>query len=114
MPGLELHLERLMSASPDRVFRACVEAESLAAWWGPSGFTSTVEALDVNVAGGYRIAMEPPDPDDRETLVSLTFAAEAEGTLVALDQGPFATDARYELHRVGWTETLERLARFLA
>lgn len=143
MPGLELHLERLVSASPDRVFRACVDAESLAAWWGPSGFTSTVEALDVNVAGGYRIAMQPPegdvfhlrgnfrvvepphrldftfvwdppDPDDRETLVSLTFAAVAEGTLVVLDQRAFATEARYELHRAGWTETLERLARFLA
>lgn len=143
MPHLELHLERLVSASPDRVFYACVDARTLAAWWGPSGFTSTVETLDAHVGGGYRIAMrppegdvfqlrgeyrvvepphrldftfvwEPPDADDRDTLVSLTFRAVPEGTLISLDQGSFATEARYELHRAGWAETLERLASFLA
>ena len=139
-PGV--HLERLVSASPDRVFGACVDAETIATWWGPSGFTSTVEVLDTRVGGGYRIAMqppegdafhlrgefravepphrleytfvwEPPDPDDRETVVSLSFRAVPEGTLIGLDQGPFATEGRFELHRAGWTDTLERLASFL-
>ena len=142
MPTQELHLERGVSASPDRVFGACVDGEALATWWGPSGVTSTVEALDVRVGGRYRIAMqppegdvfhlrgefrvvepphrldytfvwEPPDPDDRETLVSLRFHAVPEGTLIALDQGTFATEARLELHRAGWTDTLERLESFL-
>ena len=55
----------------------------------------------------------PPDPDDRETVVSLSFRAVPEGTLIGLDQGPFATEGRFELHRAGWTDTLERLASFL-
>jgi uncharacterized protein YndB with AHSA1/START domain len=142
MPTHELHLERLVNASPDRVFGACVDAEALATWWGPSGFTSTVETLDLRVGGGYRIVMqppegeafhlrgefrvvepphrldytfvwEPPDRDDRETVVSLSFRAVPEGTLIALDQGIFATEGRFELHRAGWTDTLERLASFL-
>ena len=142
MPPQELHVERLVSASPERVFGACVDAEALATWWGPSGFTSTVEELDARVGGGYRIAMhppqadvfhlrgefrvvepphrldytfvwEPPDPDDRETVVRLSFQAVPEGTLIVLDQGPFATEARCELHRAGWTDTLERLASFV-
>jgi uncharacterized protein YndB with AHSA1/START domain len=62
----------------------------------------------------YTFAWEDPDPDDRETLARLTFRAVPEGTLISLDHGSFATDARYELHRAGWSETLERLASFLA
>ena len=62
----------------------------------------------------YTFAWEEPDPDDRETLVSLTFRAVPEGTLVVLDQGAFTTEARYDLHRDGWTDTLERLALFFA
>ena len=143
MPERELHLERVVSAPPERVFAACVDAEALSEWWGPTGFTSTVKTLDARVGGQYRIAMQPPDgdafhlrgefrvvepperldytfaweepdPDDRETLVSLTFRAVPEGTLVVLDQGAFTTEARYDLHRDGWTDTLERLALFFA
>ena len=143
MPERELHLERVVSAPPERVFAACVDAEALAEWWGPTGFTSTVKTLDARVGGRYRIAMQPPDgdafhlrgefrvvepperldytfaweepdPDDRETLVSLTFRGVPEGTLVVLNQGAFATEARYDLHRDGWTDTLERLALFFA
>jgi len=36
------------------------------------------------------------------------------GTKLVLDQGPFATQARYEFHEAGWTETLDRLAGYLA
>jgi uncharacterized protein YndB with AHSA1/START domain len=42
MPERELHLECVVSAPPERVFAACVDAEALAEWWGPTGFTSTV------------------------------------------------------------------------
>lgn len=142
MPDLELHLERAVSAPPERVFAACVEADALAAWWGPAGFTSGTVTLDARVGGRYRIAMQPPagslfhlcgefraveppdrlvytfvweepDPDDRETLVSLVFRRIPDGTKIVLDQAPFATEERYALHETGWTETLDRLARFV-
>jgi hypothetical protein len=35
-------------------------------------------------------------------------------TELALTQGPFATAARRELHKAGWTDTLARLASHLA
>ena len=35
------------------------------------------------------------------------------GTRLVLDRGPFKTEPRWELHRVDWTETLERLERLL-
>ena len=62
----------------------------------------------------YTFEWEEPDPDDQETVVTLSFLDDREGTKLVLDQGPFATEARHALHEAGWTETLERLERFLA
>jgi len=62
----------------------------------------------------YTFEWEEPDPDDQETIVTLSFLDDREGTKLVLDQGLFATEARYALHEAGWTETLERLERFLA
>ncbi len=141
--GLILHLEKVLQAPKERVFAACVEPEKLAEWWGPAGFTTHRVELDVRDGGRYRITMQPPegeafhlrgeysevdpprrlmytfeweepDPDDQETVVTLSFLDDRAGTKFILDQGPFATEARYELHEAGWTETLERLAQFLA
>ena len=140
--GFTLHLGRLLAAPPERVFAACVGPEQLREWWGPAGFTSPQLVLDVRPGGRYRIAMQPPagdlfhlrgefievespsrlsytfvweepDPDDRETVVSLSFREVEGGTKLTLEQGEFATEARFELHRSGWNEGLERLARHL-
>ena len=142
MSGFTLHLVRRLAAPPERVFAACVEPEQLREWWGPAGFTSPQVELDVRPGGTYRIAMQPPDgelfhlrgefvevelpsrlsytfvweepdPDDRETVVSLAFREVEGGTELALEQGEFATEERFELHRSGWSDTLERLARHL-
>ena len=46
--------------------------------------------------------------------MTLTFTGAEGGTALAVDHGVFATAARHELHRVGWSEALERLERALA
>jgi uncharacterized protein YndB with AHSA1/START domain len=61
----------------------------------------------------FTFAWEEPDPDDQETLVVLSFESAGEGTNLVLDQQPFKTEQRWQLHRDGWTDTLKRLARFL-
>jgi uncharacterized protein YndB with AHSA1/START domain len=61
----------------------------------------------------FTFIYEEPDPDDQETLVTLTFDSTDPGTRVILDQGQFKTAARLELHREGWTDTFERLERSL-
>ena len=135
---LTLDLRRVLPAPRPVVFRACTEPGQLAQWWGPRGFTAPGLELDVRVGGSYRIAMQPPDgelfylsgefrqvdpparlaytfrwedpdPDDRETLVTLSLADLGESTELALSQGPFATEPRLELHRAGWTDSLDRL-----
>ena len=142
-PGtLRLHLERVLPARPQDAFDACVEPDRLASWWGPAGFTAPSVDLDVRVGGSYRIEMQPPDatafnlrgqfleidpsrrlvytfeweepdPDDRATVVELSFLADLAGTRLVVDQGAFATGERLSLHEAGWTDTLDRLERYL-
>jgi uncharacterized protein YndB with AHSA1/START domain len=120
----------MLSAPRLLVFRACTVPELLAEWWGPRGFTSPGIELDLRVGGRYRIAMQPPEgelfyltgefrevdpasrlaytfrweepnPDDQETVVTLSLRERGEFTELTLDQGPFATEGRYELHHAG-------------
>jgi uncharacterized protein YndB with AHSA1/START domain len=58
--GLTLHLERVLPASPEEVFDACIDPAKLAEWWGPAGFTSPSLELDARDGGRYRITMQPP------------------------------------------------------
>jgi len=135
-----LHLEKFLGVPQDRVFAAFVDAEQLRRWWGPAGFAVPRLQFDAVEGMDYRIAMQPPDgdvfhirgnfravepprrliftfvyeepdPDDQETLVTLTFESADLGTRVILEQGPFKTTARLNLHRDGWTDTFERLER---
>ena len=141
---LIFELSRIVEDSPQRVFEAMTDPEQVAQWWGPEGFTCPEVTLNAKVGGAYRIAMqppeggelfhlageylevqpptrlaytfrwEPPDPDDRETVARLALHARDGATEVALTQGLFATEARRELHKAGWTDTLARLASHLA
>ncbi|MDQ3871826.1 MAG: SRPBCC domain-containing protein, partial [Chloroflexota bacterium] len=61
----------------------------------------------------YTFAWEPPDPDDVDTLVELSFRDLGEATEVSLTQGAFKTDARLDLHHAGWTDSFDKLARLL-
>jgi uncharacterized protein YndB with AHSA1/START domain len=98
--GLVLRLRRILPAPRAAIYRALTEPAELAKWWGPLGFTAPSVEFDPRVGDGYRIAMQPPDgelfhlagefrwvdppaglaytfrwdppdPDDRETLVTL-------------------------------------------
>jgi uncharacterized protein YndB with AHSA1/START domain len=141
--SLTLRLDRVLPAPRPLVFRACTEPDELAQWWGPHGFTTPEVDLDLRVGGGYRFGMQPPDgelfhlsgefreiepparlvytfrweepdPEDRETLVTMTLQDRGDSTEVALVQSGFATEARRALHVDGWTDCLERLQDLLS
>jgi uncharacterized protein YndB with AHSA1/START domain len=57
----------------------------------------------------YTFRWEEPDPDDRETVVSLSLRNRTDATEVSLSQGEFATEARLALHRSGWMDSLDSL-----
>lgn len=49
------------------------------------------------------------NPSDQETVVTLTLTDLGGKTELALDQGPFATEARLALHRGGWSDSFDEL-----
>ncbi|MGB4248987.1 MAG: SRPBCC family protein [Pseudohongiellaceae bacterium] len=47
---------RVLTASPEKVYRAFTEADAMARWLPPNGFTCTVHAMDAKVGGTYRMS----------------------------------------------------------
>ncbi|RFP08241.1 MULTISPECIES: SRPBCC family protein [unclassified Duganella] len=51
-----VQLQRVLKAKAERVYRAFLDADALAKWLPPHGFTGKVHALDARVGGGYRMS----------------------------------------------------------
>ncbi|HKH22962.1 MAG TPA: SRPBCC domain-containing protein [Solirubrobacterales bacterium] len=141
--GLVLQISRTLPAPRSRVWEALTDPGELPKWWGPKGFTIPGVEFEPQVGASYRLEMqppegevfhlhgaireveppsrlsytfvwEPPDPDDRETVVMLSLEERGDGTQLELTQGEFATDERLELHRGGWTGSLDKLEELLS
>jgi uncharacterized protein YndB with AHSA1/START domain len=141
--GLVIRLKRILPAPRAVVYRALSDPGDLAKWWGPRGFTVPSVDFDPHVGGSYRIAMQPPDgdvfhltgefrevdpparlvytfrwdppdPDDRQTVATLSLEDQGERTELLLTQRGFATEKRRALHEDGWTDSFARLEQVLA
>lgn len=51
-----VRLHRVLRASPERVYRAFLDADAMAKWLPPNGFTGKVHHLDAKVGGTYRMS----------------------------------------------------------
>jgi len=51
-----IRLHRVLRATPERVYRAFLEADAMVKWLPPNGFTGTVHKLDATVGGGHRMS----------------------------------------------------------
>jgi uncharacterized protein YndB with AHSA1/START domain len=49
-------LHRVLSASPEKIYRAFLDADAMAKWLPPNGFTARVEYLDARVGGLYKMS----------------------------------------------------------
>ncbi len=61
--GLVLRLKRILRVPRAAVYRTLSDPGELAKWWGPRGFTAPSVEFDPRVGGRYRIAMQPPEGD---------------------------------------------------
>ena len=122
------------------VFALFSDADQLATWWGPEGFSVPSLSFEPRAGEPFRIEMQPPegdafhlrgefrevdpprrlaytfvwdppDPDDVETLVELSFAEVGGGTAVRLRQGTFKTERAARAASRGWTESFDKLQR---
>jgi uncharacterized protein YndB with AHSA1/START domain len=51
-----VQLHRVLRAPPERIYRANLDADALAKWLPPHGFTGKVHQLDARVGGGYKMS----------------------------------------------------------
>jgi uncharacterized protein YndB with AHSA1/START domain len=51
-----VRLHRVIAAPPEKVYRAFLDADALAQWLPPNGFTARVHHLDAKVGGTFRMS----------------------------------------------------------
>lgn len=60
----ELVFTRVFDAPRALVFEAWTDPAHVAQWWGPQGFTTTIQQMDVRPGGVWRLVMRGPDGRD--------------------------------------------------
>lgn len=108
-PAATFTSQQLLSATPGQVFAAFQQADMLAKWWGPDGFTSTFQHFDFSPGEQWVFVMHGPDGKDyhnemifREIvpgrrivvehtvqphfLLTVSLAPEGDGTLITWQQ----------------------------
>ncbi|MGE6286657.1 SRPBCC family protein [Aeromonas media] len=132
-------LHRVLKAPPMRVYRAFIEADALAKWLPPHGYTCRVEHLEASVGGTFRMAffhfgsghshafggeyleLEPgkrlrytdsfDDPKlPGEMRVTITLTQVLRGTELAIEQAGIPALIPVEMCYLGWQESLTQLA----
>ncbi|PZR13278.1 MAG: ATPase [Archangium gephyra] len=57
----EIVLSRVLDAPRELVFKAWTDAEHVTKWFGPKGYTTETQEIDVRVGGRWRFVMTGPD-----------------------------------------------------
>lgn len=108
-PAATLTSQQLLPATPEQVYAAFEQADVLAKWWGPDGFTNTFQQFDFVPGGDWVFVMHGPDGKDYHNenifheivadrriviehilqphfLLTVTLAPEGHGTLITWEQ----------------------------
>ncbi len=56
MAGNTVKFHRVLKAPPERIYRAFLDADAMARWLPPNGFTGKVHSMDPTVGGGYTMS----------------------------------------------------------
>ncbi|MEO6390551.1 MAG: SRPBCC family protein [Pyrinomonadaceae bacterium] len=60
----EIVVSRIINAPREKVFAAWTDPEQIVKWWGPDGFTTTIEQMDLRPGGVRKLVMHGPDGTD--------------------------------------------------
>jgi uncharacterized protein YndB with AHSA1/START domain len=137
-----VRLHRVLRAPAERVYRAFLDADAMAKWLPPHGFTGRVHRMDARVGGGHRMSFtnfstgkshsfggeyveltpherirytdrfESPDLPG-EMHVSVTLKTVACGTEVEIVQEGIPAAIPVEFCYLGWQESLALLAHLV-
>ena len=56
MSGNTVKLHRVFKTTPDRLYRACLDADAMCKWLPPHGFTGRVHQIDAKVGGSFKMS----------------------------------------------------------
>jgi uncharacterized protein YndB with AHSA1/START domain len=141
MPGT-VRLHRVLTTSPEKLYRAFVEADALAKWLPPNGFTCTVHSLEAKVGGAFRMSFRNfttggghsfggeylelvpgerlrytdrfDDPNlPGEITVTVTLKKVSCGTELNIEQAGIPDLIPVEACYLGWQESLRNLAKLV-
>ena len=142
MTGNTLNLHRVLKASPEKVYRAFTQPETLASWIPPYGFVCVIHSMDVKVGGGYKssfinfstgkgqsfggkyLEVKPgeflkyTDKFDNpampgEMITSVWLKKVSCGTELKITQEGIPEMIPVEMCYLGWQESLEKLAKLV-
>ena len=83
----EIVISRILDAPRDLVWEAWTNPQHVANWWGPNGFTTTVEAMDVRAGGIWKHVMHGPDGVDYPNCCVFTEVLKPERIVFTNDDG---------------------------
>src|ERR1043165_1463594 len=137
-----VRFHRVLRTTPEKVYRAFLDADAMVKWLPPHGFTGKVHHLDAKVGGTYRMSftnfstgnghsfggeflelvpgerLRYTDVFDDPNLpgkmeVTVTLRAVAGGTEMSIVQGAIAAVTPTEMCYLGWQESLLQLAQLV-
>jgi uncharacterized protein YndB with AHSA1/START domain len=132
----------VLTTKPEKIYRAFIEADALAKWLPPNGFTCTVHHLDAKVGGGFKMSFRNfttghghsfggqyielvsherirytdkfDDPNlPGEMKVTVTLKKVSVGTEVHIVQEGIPDVIPVEACYLGWQESMQNLAKLV-
>ncbi|HEY4141472.1 MAG TPA: SRPBCC domain-containing protein [Pseudolabrys sp.] len=130
-----LTIKRRFNVAPEKVYAAWIDPEKMSRWLGPPNVIKVNTTTDVTIGGRYTIQMIVPNDEhnvtgvyreivpnrklvftwgwhstpERESLVTVTFMPDGDGTLMTLHHEQFFDEAARDRHEQGWTVIIPRL-----
>jgi uncharacterized protein YndB with AHSA1/START domain len=66
----EITLTRVYDAPRERVFEVWTRPEHISRWWGPHGFTTVTESMDVRPGGTWKYVMKHAEHGEFDNLIT--------------------------------------------
>ena len=97
-----LVMARVFNAPRELVFKVWTDPKHVIHWWGPTGFTNTIQEMDVRPGGKWKLIMHGPNGVDYPNVISYEEVVKPErlvwshGSDIPNDPGEFQVTVRFE------------------
>jgi uncharacterized protein YndB with AHSA1/START domain len=137
-----VHLHRVLTAKPEKIYRAFLDRDAMAKWLPPNGYTCSIHYMDAKVGGTYKMSFTNfttqksmsfggeyrelvenerlrytdnfDDPNlSGEIQVTVTLKKVSLGTEMTIVQEGLPTVIPLEACYVGWQQSLNNLAKLV-